>query len=389
MSPREAVSRRAARVPEPGILAIMNLTRQLPDVIHLEVGDTDLDTPAPIVEAMIAALQAGYTHYAPMAGLPELRRAVAEKVARENGLSVDPETQVLITPGATTAIFLALQSLVDPGDEVLVPDPCWPPYRSMIRMAGGTPIFYPLTPDTFQLDVDAIARRVTPETKVVMINSPANPTGAVFERERLAALARLAAERDLYLISDEAYEHMVYDGKKHHSLASLPVAAERTVTVFSFSKSYAMTGWRLGYAVGPAPLIHMMLQLLRYTTSCINTAIQRAGVIALNLDRAYFNQVVQEYQARRDFLWQELNHLRGFRCRRSEGGFFLFPDVSELGEPSAALAERLLRETGVAMVPGSAFGPRGEGHLRIRFTLPLPELEEAVHRLQEVIGTKD
>jgi len=150
-----------------------------------------------------------------------------------------------------------------------------------------------------------------------------------------------------------------------------------------------MTGWRLGYAVGPAPLIHMMLQLLRYTTSCINTAIQRAGVIALNLDRAYFNQVVQEYQARRDFLWQELNHLRGFRCRRSEGGFFLFPDVSELGEPSAALAERLLRETGVAMVPGSAFGPRGEGHLRIRFTLPLPELEEAVHRLQEVIGTKD
>jgi len=362
--------------------------RRTPGVIRLEMGDPELDTPPHVVQAMTQALAAGYTHYTPMAGLVELQEAVAHKVAAENGIEIDPHSQVVVTAGATSALYLAFLATINPGDEVLLPTPCWPQYVPMIELAGGRAAFYPLRPEwDFRLDLDALRAAISPRTRMVLVCSPGNPTGTVLSREEMVAIARLAAERDLLIISDEPYEHLVYDGAQHTSIGSLAEGQGRTITVYSCSKSYTMTGWRMGYAVGPAPVIGAMSRLQSYTHGCANAAVQRAAIAALTASAEYVAWLVAEYQRRRDCLLEGLLSIPGVRCVRPQGAFYAFPDISAFGRPATDFAGYLLAAARVAIVPGDAFGgPNGAGHVRMCFARPVTELEEAVRRMKDALG---
>jgi len=381
-------ARRVAQLPQTGMSRMFEAARRTPGVIRLEMGDPELDTPPHVVQAMTQALAAGYTHYTPMAGLVELQEAVAHKVAAENGIEIDPHSQVVVTAGATSALYLAFLATINPGDEVLLPTPCWPQYVPMIELAGGRAAFYPLRPEwDFRLDLDALRAAISPRTRMVLVCSPGNPTGTVLSREEMVAIARLAAERDLLIISDEPYEHLVYDGAQHTSIGSLAEGQGRTITVYSCSKSYTMTGWRMGYAVGPAPVIGAMSRLQSYTHGCANAAVQRAAIAALTASAEYVAWLVAEYQRRRDCLLEGLLSIPGVRCVRPQGAFYAFPDISAFGRPATDFAGYLLAAARVAIVPGDAFGgPNGAGHVRMCFARPVTELEEAVRRMKDALG---
>ncbi len=354
------------------------------DVIHLEIGEPDFDTPANIREAAKAAIDEGRTHYAPYAGIPELRSAIVEDTAARRGLEVDPE-RVFVTVGGKGVMYYAILALVEAGDEVIVPDPGYPIYESVTRFAGGTPVAIPIRQENdFRLDTDELARLVTPRTRLIVLNSPANPTGGVLTRDDLVRIADIAREHDLLVLSDEIYSRILYEGE-HVSIASLPGMAERTILLDGFSKTYAMTGWRLGYAVVPEALAFGFGRLLINSVSAATTFAQAGAVEALRGPQDAVDAMVTEFRARRDLVVDGLNSLPGVRCLRPKGAFYAFADVSGTGRTGDELARLLLEEAGVSVLSGTAFGAVGADHIRISYATSREQLARAIDRMRTVL----
>ena len=359
------------------------------DVIALAGGDPDFPTPPHIVEAAYRAMLNGATHYpAPMIGIPAALEAIAAKMERENGVAVaDPRHQIIITPGGKWGLYLALTAVLNPGDEVLILEPHWVSYPPMITLAGGVPVPVSLpADDNFRITAAALRARLTPRTKALMVNNPCNPTGRVLTPEELAAIVAVATEADLYVIADEIYEKLVFDGRSHLSIAAAPGMAERTLNVNGLTKSYAMTGWRLGWLVGPAPIIKLATRLNSQAVSCAATFSMHACVAALNGPQDIIAEMRDAYQARRDFMVKALNEIEGVACRSIEGAFYLFPSFPGSGKNSLELADALLDKAQIAGVPGIAFGQSGEGHVRFAISTAMHDLERAVERLAKVAG---
>jgi aspartate aminotransferase len=355
------------------------------DVIHLEIGEPDFDTPAHIREAAKEALDAGWTHYTPSAGLEEIRRACAEHIAESRGLSVGAEN-VVVVPGGKPILFYVILALVDEGDEVIYPNPGYPIYESVVRFAGGTPVPLPLREERgFRPDPDELAGLVTPRTKLIIINSPGNPCGGVMAREDLEVVADAALRNDCYVLSDEIYSRIVYEGC-HESVAALPGMRERTILLDGFSKAYAMTGWRLGYGVMSASLAPWITRLVTNSNSCCAAFTQIAGIEALRGDQSAVTEMVRAFRARRDALVKGLNGIPGVTCRTPAGAFYAFPRIASLGRPAKDVADILLNEAGVATLAGTAFGQHGEGYLRLSYANSLENLEEAVRRIHSAVA---
>lgn len=350
-------------------------------IVHLELGEPDFDTPAHVRLAAGQALEAGATHYAPHPGIPELRRAIAEDAARRRGIALDP-AQVFVTVGGKSVILYAMLALVDPGDEVLVPDPGYPIYASLAGFLGARAVPLPTTgAPEWQLDADELERHVSGRTRLLVLNSPANPTGVVLGEEALEAVAALARRHDLVVLADEIYSRIAYDGATPLSIASLPGMAERTIILDGFSKTYAMTGWRLGYAIVPPDLAPVFGALIINSVSCAPTFIQWAAIEALRGPQEPVAAMVAEFAARRDLVVEGLARIPGLRCPRPAGAFYVFPDVAGTGLDGASFAERLLDEAGVCVLPGTAFGERATTHVRLSYAASQPDLEEALRRI--------
>ena len=354
------------------------------DVIHLEIGEPDFDTPANVREAAKRAIDDGQTHYAPFAGTSELRAAIADDVAARRGMAVDPE-RVFVTVGGKGVMYYSILALIEEGDEVIVPDPGYPIYESVTRFAGGTPIAIPIrAANDFRLDVDELVSLITPRTRLIVLNSPANPTGGVVTGDGLARIAQVALERDLMVLSDEIYSRILYEGE-HVSIASLPDMAERTILLDGFSKTYAMTGWRLGYAVVPEALAFGFGRLLINSVSSATTFAQAGAVEALRGPQDSVDAMVAEFRARRDLVVDGLNSLPGVRCLRPSGAFYAFPDVSGTGRTGDELAGLLLDRAGVSVLAGTAFGTVGVDHIRISYATSRDQLTRAIERMRAVL----
>ncbi|HEX9268329.1 MAG TPA: pyridoxal phosphate-dependent aminotransferase [Candidatus Limnocylindria bacterium] len=353
------------------------------DIVHLEIGEPDFDTPRPIVHAALSALQRGETHYTPSAGVIELRQAIADHLNRTRGLAVDPD-QVIVTPGAKPIMFFAMLALLDTGDEAIYPDPGFPIYASMIDFAGAKGIPLPLREKhDFAPDLDELRSLITARTKLIVLNSPNNPTGAVLPHGVLKEIARIARARDLWVLTDEIYAEILYEGQ-HHSILREDGMADRTILLDGFSKTFAMTGWRLGYGVFPWPLVEPVTKLVTNSVSCTATFTQRAGTVALRERPAEVAEMVHAFRERRDVMVLGLNKIDGISCREPKGAFYVFPNVAglDLGD-SATVAERILNEAGVATLAGTCFGAAGEGHLRLSYANSLQNLQAAVGRIGE------
>ncbi|MFN4132907.1 MAG: pyridoxal phosphate-dependent aminotransferase [Candidatus Hadarchaeales archaeon] len=356
------------------------LERQGKKIVHLEVGEPDFDTPDHIKEAAYQALKKGMTKYTPSTGLPELKEAIVEHL-KHKGIITTPKN-LIITPGAKHAIFCALLAALDPLDEVIIPSPCWT-YEGMVLLAGGRPVFVKTSgEDGFRLHVEDVERAITRKTKMILLNYPNNPTGAVLEREDLRAVVDLAEEKNLWILSDEIYDALVYDGE-HVSV--FPEAPERTIYVNGFSKTYAMTGWRLGYAVAPQELISEMDKVQQASTSCVPGFVQQAGVAALQGPQDFVEKMREEYRRRRDLISEGLNSIEGVSCPRPRGAFYAFPSMKNVGINSVEFCERLLKKAGVAAVPGSGFGPYGEGHIRLSFAASPESIREGINGIRKVV----
>ncbi|MGZ4380220.1 MAG: pyridoxal phosphate-dependent aminotransferase [Gaiellaceae bacterium] len=353
-------------------------------IIHLEIGEPDFDTPAHIVEAAAQALRDGHTHYCPAPGLPELREACAEHLSTHRGLAIDP-ARVVIAPGAKPFLFFGLLATCDPGDEVIYPNPGFPIYESVIRWAGAIPVPLPLTEDTgFAFTAEALAERLTPRTKLVILNSPANPTGGIVDRELNVEIAQVLADHDCWILSDEIYSEMLYDAK-HDTIASHEGLLERTLLVDGFSKTFAMTGFRLGYAALPGPLVEPITRLMINSVSCTAPAFQLAGVAALTGPRDEVDAMLAEFRVRREFVVAGLNELPGISCITPRGAFYAFPNITGTGLDAKHFADRLLNEAGVAVLAGTSFGEYGEGYLRLSYANSLGNLDEALASMRAML----
>lgn len=377
------VSERLASIPESTTMKISAMAKKLNaaglDVIDLGVGEPDFDTPKNICDAAVSSIQRGDTHYLPTSGIPELRAAIAEKLRRENGIEVSPDL-VSVVPGAKMAIFAAMQALLDEGDEGVLIGPSWVSYEPCISFAGGR-VRWAEVDEEFE--PISLADSITPKTRMILVNSPSNPTGAVFDRSILEEIRDLAVDHDLLVLSDEIYEKIIY-GQDHLSIGSFSGMEERTVTVNGFSKCYAMTGWRLGYLAGPQEVMKWVNRILSHSVSHATTFVQWAGVEALKGPQDSINAMVAEFQARRDLLVAGLAEI-GIRCPLPGGAFYVFPDVSEFGGGDE-FTERILSEAMVAATPGSAFGPGGAGHVRISYAASRERLAEALARIEKMLG---
>jgi aspartate aminotransferase len=357
------------------------LERQGREIVHLEIGEPDFDTPAHIKEAAKRALDANATHYGPSAGLPELREAIAKHTAETRGVPVSPE-QVVVTPGAKPIMFFTIMALVGRGDEVIYPNPGFPIYESVINFVGGVPVPIPLREESdFGFDLPLFEQRVSSNTKLIIINSPENPTGGVLDRGQIERIARLATERRIPVLTDEIYRQFLYEGE-FVSFYAQPGMHAQSILLDGFSKSYAMTGWRLGYGVMPVDLAEHVTRLMVNSNSCTASFVQLAGVAALQGDHEPVRRMVAEFKRRRDLLVDGLNALPGVTCRRPRGAFYVFPNVSATGRTSAAVAERMLQEAGVAVLSGTAFGAHGEGYLRISYANSEANLRKALERMR-------
>ena len=351
-------------------------------IVYLQIGEPDFDTPENVREAAKAALDAGMTHYPPYPGLPDLRAAIAADTTSRRGFAVEP-SNVFVTVGGKGVMVYAIMALVDPGDEVIVPDPGYPIYDSITRFVGGTSVPIPIRMEKdFRLDVDELASLITPRTKLLVLNSPANPTGGVLTRGDIERIAELALRHDLVVLSDEIYSRILYDGAEHVSIASLYGMAERTIVLDGFSKTYAMTGWRLGYAIVPDWLVKAYSQLIINTISGATAFAQAGAIEALRGPQADVEAMVAEFRARRDLIVDGLNAIPGFRCNRPQGAFYVFPDISGTGLSGAELADRLLQEAGVCVLAGTAFGDVGTNHIRISYANSRENLTEALERIR-------
>jgi aspartate aminotransferase len=356
------------------------------NVVHLEIGEPDFDTPAHITAAAVEALKGGATHYGPAAGLPELRQAIAEDSLRRRGVRATPE-MVVVTPGGKPIMFYVILALIDPGDEVLYPNPGFPIYESMIRYIGGIPVPVRLLERRgFELDVDQLVSKIGPKTRLIVINSPHNPTGGIVPEAGLRAIADVAARNGIPVLADEIYSQILYDGQ-HFSIAAVPGMEPHAIILDGFSKTYAMTGWRLGYGIMPAPLAQVVAKLQTNAVSCTATFTQKAGIAALQGDHAPVRAMVEEFRRRRDAIVDGLRQIPGFACPRPHGAFYVFPNITQTGFSSKPLADRLLDEAGVACLSGTAFGEWGEGHLRFSYANSLENIEEALRRIRACLTT--
>ena len=353
-------------------------------MIHLEIGEPDFATPANIRQAAVRALERGYTHYGPSAGLPEARQTIAAFVGENRGVSVERD-QVLVTPGAKPALFFTLCALVDPGDEVIYPNPGFPAYKETIDVLGGVGVPMPLEEERgFSVDLDRFAALITKKTKICILNSPQNPTGGMLPRDVLAGIAELAEKHDFYVLSDEIYSRIVYDGS-FESFYAIPGAAERTILIDGFSKTYAMTGWRLGFAVMPKTLAPIVTRLFSNSNSCTCSFIQMAGIEALTGPQDSVDEMVTEFRARRDLLVDGLNRLPGFRCHKPAGAFYVFPNTTGTGMKSTDLQRFLMEEAGVAVVAGTSFGDFGEGYTRLSYANSRENIRAALESMADAL----
>ncbi len=392
-SPDEFIAARVRDLAPSPTLAVSDRARALKaqgiDVIDLGGGDPDFITPAHIRQAATDAMNAGDTHYVSSAGTPALRQAIAKKLLVDNGIEVDPIGGVVVTPGGKQSLFESILALVGPGDEVLVIEPSWVSYVPMIELAGGRPIPVALRPDdNWRVTPEILAAAVTPDSRVLIINSPNNPTGRVLDQAELTAIADLARDHDLLVFTDEMYEKIIHDGNQHVSIATLPGMAERTLTFNGFSKAYAMTGWRLGYVAGPKPYIAEIEKIHSHSVTCATSFVQAAGVVALTGPQDFIPDMVSAWDRRRRAVATGLNAVKGISCPLVEGAFYAFPDIRETGKSSVEVADLLLQEGHVALVPGVAFGQAGEGHLRLSFATSDDLLDKAVQRIGDVFGRR-
>ena len=384
------LSRVVSSIPPSETLAVSDKAKALKaaghDVVALAGGDPDFDTPDYITAAAFQAIENGATHYpAPMKGITPLLEAIAAKMQADNGITVKPGSDIVVTPGGKWALFLALSAILNPGDEVLYLEPVWVSYPPMIVLAGGAPIPVTLSADdNFRITADQLREKVTPRTKALMVNSPNNPTGRVITQDELDAIVEVALEHDLYVISDEIYETVIFDGRKHLSPAAVPGMAERTLTINGLSKSHAMTGWRLGWLAGPTPIMKLATQMNSQTVSSAANFTMHAAVAALKGPKEVTRAMCAEYQQRRDYMVPALNAIPGVECLDIEGAFYLFPRFPNSRRNSAELAEALIEKAGIASVPGGAFGKSGEGHVRFTIATAMNELEKAVEKLAQV-----
>jgi aspartate aminotransferase len=359
------------------------LERQGKSIVHLEIGEPDFDTPANVVEAGIDALRQGWTHYGPSAGLPELRQALAEYVSRTRGVKVSSD-EVVVVPGGKPIIFFTILALIDEGDEVIYPNPGFPIYESMIHYVGGRAVPIPLREERdFSLDVNELATLINDRTRLIILNSPENPTGGVLERRDIEQIAKLIGDRNIMVLSDEIYSRLLFDGGQHFSIMSVPGMQERTILLDGFSKTYAMTGWRMGYGVMRADLATHMTRLMTNSNSCTASFTQVAGIEAIRGNQASVDHMRDEFQRRRDVFVAGLNKIKGFSCRMPKGAFYVFPNVTKTGWKSKALADALLEQAGVAALSGTAFGEFGEGYLRFSVANSLENLQQALDRIEE------
>jgi aspartate/methionine/tyrosine aminotransferase len=356
------------------------LEAQGKSVIHLEIGEPDFDTPVHIKDAGIGALRDGYTHYGPSAGLPEAREAIARYISRDRGVPVTAD-QVVVTPGAKSVIFYTMLALIEDGDEVLYPNPGFPNYEMTIRMLGGRDVPVPLVEEKgFSIDLDRFESLVTKRTKLCVINSPHNPTGGMLSREVLQGILDIAAKYDFYILSDEIYSKMVYDGS-FQSMYALPGAAERTILLDGHSKTYAMTGWRLGYAVMPKELVPVVSRAAGNVTSCTASFTQIAGIEALQGPQDDVRAMVEEFRARRDIIVRGLNDVPGFRCHKPAGAFYVFPNIRGTNMSSREMSRMLLDTAGVAVLSGTTFGAYGEGYIRLSYANSQENIARAIERI--------
>ncbi len=384
---------RLGKVPFSGIRKVFDKVKELEDagkdVIHWQIGRPDFDTPAHIKQAAADALHRGEVHYAPNLGIPSLRRAIGARTALDTGVTVDGEKQVVVMAGANEGIMVSMLAFINPGDEVIVPDPNWHHYKSCAALAGGVPVEVPTTEaNGFALDPAEVEKRITSKTKMICITSPGNPTGGVQSKASLEALADLARRHNLIVMSDEIYARIYY-GKEPvaPSIYSEPGMAERTIIINGFSKTYSMDGWRLGWTVASEPMTRAILKVRQYTTVCVNTFIQHGAALALTADQTCVKEMVGEFHTRRDIMLDGLRKIPGLTVAEPLGAFYVFPNINAFGKSSDEMADWLLSEYGIASVAGSVFGSAGEGYLRLAYSCSTEECRRGVARMAEALST--
>ena len=351
------------------------------DIVHLEIGEPDFDTPGNIVEAAVDALHKGWTHYGPSSGLPELRQAIAADVAASRRCKVAPE-EVVVVPGGKPIIFFTLLALIDDGDEVIYPNPGFPIYESMIHYIGGKAVPIRLREELdFRLDINELAGLINDRTKLLILNSPQNPTGGVLTQQDIEDIHRIIGDRDIFVLSDEIYNRLIFEGA-HHSLMSYEDMRDRVILLDGFSKTYAMTGWRMGYGVMRPDLAKWVAQLMTNSNSCTASFSQRAGIEAITGDQSSVTKMCDEFKRRRDFFAGRINKIKGFSCRVPKGAFYMFPNITRTGWPSKKLADALLEDAGVAALSGTAFGAYGEGYLRFSIANSMENIGKALDRVE-------
>lgn len=379
----DKITQRSQAVQWSGIRVMFALADEIPDVVNLGIGQPDFDTPAFIRDAAKKALDEGYTRYPPAKGFADLRQAIAEKLAKENNIQADPETEIFVAVGAMQVIFNTILHLVEPGDEVIVIDPGYD-YYSQIRLFGGVPVPVPaLEKNGFKVDPQDVRKAVSARTRLIILNTPSNPTGAMFGEDILEAIARIAREHDILVLSDEPYEHIVFDGRRHVSMAALEDMKARTISAFTLSKSYAMTGWRVGYVAAPKPLIDEMEKLMEHMVSGVTAMAQRAALAAITGPQTCVAEMVAAYDRRRHLVHEGLNAIDGISCLMPESTFYAFPNISSFGLSSWDFARYLVREHQVAVVPGSIFGASGEGYVRLSFAADEELLQQGLARIEK------
>jgi len=377
---RNFISSRVASVPPSGIRRFFDIAATMKDVISLGIGEPDFVTPAPILREGIASLERGQTGYTSNSGTIELRQALSQHLQRQYGVDYNPETELLITVGVSEAMYLAMTAVIDPGDEVIVPQPCFVAYAPEVIFAGGKAVTLPThVDDQFQVTADAIEAQITPRTKAILLGYPNNPTGAVMTRERLSAVAALAAKHDLLVISDEIYDRLVY-GIQHTCFSALSGMKERTVLLGGFSKDYAMTGWRIGYVAAPEAVLAATRKVHQYTIMSAPTMAQHAALVALEQGEEHVVRMVAEYDRRRKLIVSGCNTL-GLDCFEPRGAFYAFPSIAKTGLSDEDFAEKLLAEEQVAVIPGNAFGLGGEGFVRMCYAQSYEKIEQALERM--------
>lgn len=365
---------------------VRELKRRGIEVIHFGSGDPDFDTPEHIKEALKEAIKDGFTHYVESRGISELREAISEKLLKDNSIHTDPEKEIIVTPGGKHAIFCAILTLINPGDEVIILDPSWVSYEPIVKIAGAIPIKIPLREENgFLIEKEALESKITKRSKIILINSPNNPTGRVLKEREVIAIAEVVQKYSLFIISDEIYEKIIFDGNKNISIASLPDMKEFTITVNGFSKAYAMTGWRLGYLAGPDKIVKEILKVHQHSATCAPSFVQKAGVAALKGPQDCVRKMCLEYERRRNILIEGLSKILGLKYVKPQGSFYIFPNISFTKLSSTEFARLLIDHAQIAVTPGISFGESFDSYIRISFTAKEEKINEALHRMQKLM----